>query len=321
MAGVGAVMLAAFGRSAPTIPDNIDPVVYHRLITAMRDGGGFYRSIDEQFRAHGMGPVDSVLAIRSPLGFWLLTLAGSDLAAWILLVVAATGAAVLMARVLHRPLYAALIVVFFVMVGQVAWTAPELWASILVVAAVALALDERWLSAVVLATVATSLRELAVLVLVGLVLSRLRHGRAIAAPIAGLALATVFYLVHWDQVRPFLVRAGDGRQANLLGTGSLPGGALAMMSTWIPAGVIVGPLLFLAALAWAHRREKLLLLVPVLGLVSTGVLVDRPEWATFVVPFTLTLGLDEVDLRIGRRLSSRSPASSSKRPIGPVSAG
>ena len=298
--GIGVLTMGVLGRSAPDIPDNIDPAVYRRLIEAMRAGGGFYVSIDETFRAHGMGPVDSVLAVRSPLGFQLLALVDRDVIAWLLLLVATTAAAFLLARVLHRPVVAVVVIVFFALVGQVAWTAPELWASVLVVAAVALALDDRWLPAVAVATVATSVRELAVLVLVGLVVSAWRRGRSSTVPLSGLLAAAVYYLVHWSRVMPYLAPAGAGRQADLFGTGSFPGGVVAMTGTWIPGGLAIGPVLFILALAWAGRRGHLPLIAPVLGLVLTGAVVDRPEWATFVVPITLALGLDEILWRIAR---------------------
>lgn len=315
VAGVGALLTAVLGRTVPAIPDNIDPVVYHRIIGVMRRGTGFYPAIDEVFRAHGMGPVDSFLAVRSPLGFQFLTLLGDDRVAWLAFLAAVTVAAVLLARVLDNPIAAVFVIVFFSVVGQAAWTAPELWASVLVVAAVALALDERWIPAVATATVATSVRELAVLVLVGIALARWRSGRTVA-PMFGFAAAAVFYLIHWNRVAPYLVPPGQGRQATLLGTGSFPTGVLTMMGTWLPAGGVVGPVLFVAALAWAHRRGRLALIGPVLALVLTGLLVNRPEWATFVVPLTLALGLDELGHHIARwrwpalhwRGANRSPA-------------
>ncbi len=297
---VGATMMIALGRSVPTIPDNIDPVVYQRIIQAMRRGEGFYPAIDDVFRAHGMGPVDSVLAVRSPLGFEFLAVLGSDAVAWLAFLGAVTLAALLVARTLDSPVVAVVVVVFFVLVGRVAWSAPELWASVLVVAAVGLALDDRWIPAVAVATLATTIRELAVLVLVGIVLSQMRSWRSMVAPIAGLGVAGLFYLSHWDRVTPYLVPTGQGRQATLLGTGSFPTGVVAMMSAWLPAGTVLGPILFVAALVWAQRRGRLALIVPVLGLVATGVVVDRPEWATFVVPLILALGLDELGSHLGR---------------------
>ena len=305
VAAVGIVMMLALGRSVPAIPGTIDPAVYHRILVSMRDGRRFYDAIDETFRAFGMGPVDSVLAIRSPIGFWLLAAVGSDLIAWILLLGGATIAGALMSRVLGQPIHAVWVIVFFAMVGQVAWTAPELWASILVVVALALALDNRWLPAIAAATVAGSIRELAVLVLVGIIWSRRRSRCELVAAVVGLVAVAGIYLVHWTAVTPYLAAAGDGRQAELLGTGSFPGGILAMMSTWVPGGSVVGPVLFVASLVWAHRRGQLSLVAPVLGLVATGAVVDRPEWATFVVPLTLALGLDEIGRRLGSHITRR----------------
>mgnify|MGYP006924546466 CR=1 FL=1 len=293
-------MMLVLGRSAPEIPGNIDPFVYHRVVQSMSGGLEFYPSLDEVFRAYGMGPVDSVLAVRSPLGFWFLALIGNDNVTWLLMLAAATVAALLLARTLHNPVLAITVILFFESVGQVAWTAPELWASILVVAAVGLALDEQWIPAAVTATIATSVRELAVLVLVGIAVSQRRSGRSVVAPVVGLGVVTAFYLAHWTRASSYLVPVGEGRQADLFGTGSFPSGVLAMMSTWLPGGVVVGVILFAATLAWAHRRDRLALLAPVLALVLAGVLVDRPEWATFVIPLTLALGLDELVDRIGR---------------------
>lgn len=301
---VGLIVLVALGRSAPAIPGNIDPAVYQDIVNELRSGQEFHQTVDSVFRRYGMGPVDSVLAIRSPIGFWWLALVGNDTIVWIIFLLVVTAAALVLGSGLDRPVYAIGVIWYFAVVGMAAWTAPELWAAVLVVMAVGLALRDRWVEATIAAAVATSLRELAVLVLIGLFLSRLRYRSGWSVPIVGAALCAGLYLWHWSRTAPFLVADGSGRQAELLGTGQGPGGVLEMMSTWLPGGIIIGPILFLAAVSWAHRHDAVPLVVPAVGLVLAGLIVDRPEWAIFVVPLTLPLGADEIEHRIRRRLRS-----------------
>lgn len=295
VAAVGLIVIIAVGRSAPTIPENIDPVVYLDVIHELRTGQEFHQTIDSVFRSYEMGPVDSVLAVRSPVGFWWLAGLGSDAIAWLTFLVAATIAALTIGSSLHRPAYAIGVIWYFAMVGTAAWTAPELWASVLVVIAVGLALRDRWIEATIVATVATSIRELALLVLVGLVLSRIRNRSGWSIPVLGIGVCAGLYLWHWNRTLPFLAADGAGKQARLFGTGDIPGSVLDMMSTWLPAGIVLGPVLFVATIAWAHRHGSLLVVAPVLALVMTGLIVHRPEWAIFVVPLTVSLGADELD--------------------------
>ncbi len=304
----GLIVIAVFGRSAPIIPANIDPVVYLDVVDELRSGQPFHRAIDSVFRGYGMGPVDSVLAVRSPVAFWWLASAGGNNIAWLAFLLAATAAAVILGSALERPIYAAAGIGYFAMVGMAAWTAPALWASVLVVMAVGLALRDRWIEAALMATVATSIRELAVLVLLAVLLNRLHNRSGWWAPTAGIGACGAFYLWHWNQTMPFLVDDGAGRQAQLFGTGRVPGSVIDMMSTWLPAGVVVGPILFVATVAWARRNDGLLVVAPVIGLVATGLVVHRPEWAIFVVPLTLPLGGDEIDRRIRRRRRASQPS-------------
>lgn len=294
---LGLVVVAVLGRSAPTIPSDIDAAAYLDTIEAVRSGLAYHPAVDGVFRGHGLGPVDSVLAIRSPIGFWLLAALG-DTMAWIGFLVLVTAAALSIGAGLERPAYAMGVVAFFVTVGSVAWTAPELWAAVLVVAAIGLALQDHLVAAAMVATVATGLRELAVLALVGLLLHGLRSRTKWWPPVVGIATATGWYLWHWNRTLPYLVPDGAGHQAQLLGTSRGPQSVLAMTGTWLPLGLVTGPLLLVAALAWAHRRRRLALIAPVLALVVTGALVHRPEWAMFVVPVTLAVGTDELHRRV-----------------------
>ena len=294
---LGLVVLAALAPSTPTIPPDIDAAAYRDTIEAMRSGLAYPRAVDQVFRHHGLGPVDSVLAIRSPAGFWLLA-AVSDGTAWAGFLTLVAGTALVIGVALERPAYAMGVIAFFVTVGSVAWTAPELWAAVLVVAALGLALQDHLVAAALVATVATGLRELAVLALVGLLLHGLRCRTRWWPPVAGIVAATAWYLWHWDRTLPYLAADGAGHQAQLLGTSRGPESVLAMTGTWLPLGLVTGPLLLVAAVAWARRRRRLTLLAPVLALVTAGALVHRPEWSMFVVPLILAIGSDELHHRM-----------------------
>src|SRR5205085_1844133 len=69
--------------------------------------------------------------------------------------------------------------------------------------------------------------------------------------------------------------------------------ALQMSGAWLPAGVVLGPVLLALTIRYLRVVGRLWLVLPLLALLLSGLLVHRVEWGMLVVPFTLALGVDE----------------------------
>src|SRR5262249_28783238 len=136
--------------------------------------------------------------------------------------------------------------------------------------------------AAALGLVAVLTRETTVLFLVGGLLAAHRQNDKRWPWVAALGVCAVSFAINAHLAGPFLVSHG-GTETPLLGTGRPPLSILRWMGYGLPAGVIVGPLL------WAVSVLALVGRVRALPAQSLGV-APRPGFDDLMLPF-LTLPL------------------------------
>ena len=291
---VAITAVLAVGSAVRTPRLKNDPLVYLGALHRMRGGQGYYRALDAAMREGRIGPVETVRAFRLPTAFLLWRWLPTDHLVWVgflVLVVAATAA---MAWTVREPLCALLFAGYLIVVGTDGYSAPELWAAPLIAIGFALAMRGRTLTAVAVLLVASSMRELAILALIGVVLDGWGRPAVRRAALGGCSLLAVGALLHARGVRPYLVPQGQGLEAHLLGSARLPQSLLRMSGAWLPAAMVLGPILVVLAVRWVRTHCRGRMVLPHLALLLTGLAVHRPEWGLLIVPFTLCWGVDEL---------------------------
>jgi hypothetical protein len=314
----------------------IDHHIGLRTVALMRHGLGYYDAMNRAMREVGHGPVDEVRAFRMPTVFLLWRWLPDDRAIWLLFVALVVLTATMTFRLTRFEFVApALALVLFatakLRTGS-GWldqfAIVELWVAPASVGALLAWKREKRALAAWLAFLAFAIRELAGgMLVVGLIVS-LRSRRARTHWIAACAAASFLYLVHGDLAGRYLVAHGKGVERPLVGTGG-PGAVVAMMGFALPLGVVVGPVLWSAAV-YRCCQVRSYLVLGLLAVPISGVLISRPYWGLVSLPAVVIFGTEGVaelatwlrpssDRSRGRRRAEPStrrpiPSSSSPRP-------
>jgi hypothetical protein len=298
VAGAAAIGLS-LARQVPRFgSDRPDPGVYLDAVHRMRDGSGYYDAMDAAMRAGGIGPVESVRAFRLPTWFHLAQLAPSDRVLWwAFLAIVVTGTVAILARLVLHPLSALAGGAVLALEGLDGYTFPDVWAVPWVAAAWWAAARRRWWAASACGAVATGLREVALLALLAVAVEAWRRARSLRPALVALSALAVLAVVHARGAAAHLVPAGEGREAQFLGSGHGPASVADLATAWVPGGWAVGLPLYGLALWHLHRIRLLPVAAPWLALPLVGLAAHRPEWGALVVPLAVTFGVDAlVDL-------------------------
>lgn len=289
----------------------VDQVINRETVDAMRAGSGYYPAMDKALRHHG-GAVSSVRAFRLPELFLVWRLLPGPRAVWLLFVGLVAVTALLLLDVTSCPLIVPFVAWYMLNaarphIGGV-WFDQDLIVELWVVPAAAVVLwgwrRARWVLAAAFAAIASLVRELAVgLVAGGLlaahVLHRPRRPWLVAAGVVAAGLAA-----HTAAASGHLV--AHGHEIALLGTGG-PDRVATMMGVGLPHPLVLGPLIWILAVArLATDRELRLLFAFSVTLPLVGFLVGRDYWGFIVTPFLILWAGEAVTTAIVR-VSSRTP--------------
>jgi hypothetical protein len=301
---------------------NIDHAMYLSAVHFMRHGSGYYAAMDRALR-HYIGPAATPRAYRPPFIFEFWKLLPNDRAIWILVVILIGFGSVALARLVHTRWVAPLIAVYFLYNAWNKFTLVEIWGCLIVVAAVVAWVRGHDALAVVVGTVAALVRETTVLFLVGGLLAAHRRKERRWPWLVGLALASTAFALESIWASPYLV--AHGTESPLLGTGRPPFSVARWMGFGLPAGPLLGPVLWVVAVLtllrvlprtsgpndqarrWVPLEGFDDLLLPYLALPIFGFLVTRDYWGVLLVPFTLAISAGTVDNELRRMLRRRHP--------------
>lgn len=287
---LGAVVLSLVfaGWGAATAPErqtlrHLDHEAYELTLDAMRDGAAYYPAYRDAYGQLGVD-LGRARAFRQPALFLLerLVPAGALLATFFVLPVLATS--LLGAHLSAVPPVGALAGVWVaragVLFGVDAWLLAELWAVPLVAGSCLAWLRGRAGAAAALACAAVLVREVAVLLLLGLLADAIWRRRAIRPYVVALVVSLAAYAAHVAVAGRYVVEPGN--DADLLGTGDA--GAVADMTGFLVfQEPVLGLLAWFAGLA-AVVAFRLWPLLPLALLPLAGVVVDRPYWGWLFMP-------------------------------------
>ena len=301
-----AVLCVAYGWFAPSEPprEMIDHHLFRLTTEAMRNGDGYYAAmegaIDQVYGPERAAVTENVRAFRMPTTFYLFSLFPSDQWVWYLFAVVAGLSGIDASFVVRRPVLGILVTAYLLTLGMLndsqGWVAQfmatELWAVVPLMGAVALSMRQRWWPAALMALTAMLVRETAGLMLI------VGAGLAVVDRVPRKPWLTAFglggaaYVLHAVGALPF-IESGAG--VGLLQQSSSVGSVIEMMGFGLPAGLVVGPVLWLLA-SWhvVATHERWELTIAPLALVVTGLLVETVYWGILVVPFTLVWGIERV---------------------------
>lgn len=305
---IAAIVFVCFGfivvapRAAPV--EMIDHTLFTETVDRMRSGAGYYEAMDgalaELYGPERAAVTETVIGFRMPTTFLVWRLLPNDYAIWLLYVFLAGGAGLVTLRIAHFPPTAMLVVIYLLSIAMLrtngVWTsqftATELWAVPVMLCAVVAVTKERWWLAAALGLLAFAVRETAApLLLIGAGLAL--FGRLPRRPwLTALGGAIGLYALHAILATPFI----DPSVATpLQSRADVPLSFLRILEFGLPAGYIVGPGLWIAALWRVHSFDRhRLLLSAYLWLPLIGLLVERRYWGVMVVPFMLVWGIDQV---------------------------
>lgn len=281
--------------------EHIDHAAFLRTVEYQQDGQGYYEAMRQAFL-----DIDTTIGhargYRIPTAFLVWRWIPLDMLYGAFLVGVVATSALLVARLARNPVSIVAVTAYLLVagrsidgyegVGVESWMLVELWLVPLAIGAVVAWRAERdWLSAG-LALAATLLRETAAVLLVGGALAAVIGRRTkvpwLVAPAVGAALYGLHFWVASGYADP------PGNFAPLFGTGDPPRTVWEMLRwTVFPTWPMVAALWAIGGLGIWRSRERWLLL-PLLAMPLNGILVDRPYWGIFLVPFLLTYGIDEV---------------------------
>jgi hypothetical protein len=285
------VVLAVLAVVGVRSGETLDEHVYRQTVVEMRGGAGYYEATVDALGAV-YGPPSQVRALRPPTLFvawrwvpgsetgirlaFVVFAALSGLLAWLLTRRWWTGPAVfvwmvaaagLLPGMVAQEHLAELWVVPFVLGAWWAWRS-----------------DRDWL-AVGPVIVACACREFGVLLLIGGVLAAAVERRSVRPWIAGWFAVGLLAAAHVHEAA--LVLTAGGRESPLIGYGYGLAERIGRMAGFgLPARLVVGPVMFAAAL-WGLWRRRDLLVAPLALLPLTAVIADRPYWGALVVPVYL----------------------------------
>jgi hypothetical protein len=301
----------------------VDHAVYLRTVSAMRGGAAYYPAMDGALR-DVIGPAGTVRAFRLPTVFWAWAQLPGRTWIWVGFVAVCALTGLLAVRLGRHALAGPLVTVALLAAGfglplpgrggrVDQWTLVEIWVAPLVVGTALAWSRRRDGLAALLAAAAFCVRETTGLLLVGGLLAAWRTGRRRTPWIVGLLAAGAVTLLHAHAAGPFLAGPGSGAETPLLGTGR-PWFVPTMTGAGLPLGVVLGPVLWVAAVAHARHGPghedravgALHLWLPLLGLV-----LRRDYWGLLVLPLVLVWGVDEIAARVE---AWRAPRRTSRRP-------
>lgn len=290
----------------PSQPDAemIDHALFRVTVESMRDGSGYYASMDGAFDAiyeeDRAGLIENVRAYRMPTTFWVFALLPSDRWVWALFVLTAGISGVAATYIVKRPVLGLLVTIYLLTLGMfnnggewvAQYMATELWAVVPLIGSVAMALRQRWWPAALLALAAMLVRETAGLLLIVAALLSIA-GRLPRRPwLAAFGAGGLAYVAHALAVRERIdLTVGYG----ILDEPSSWTAVLDMAGFGLPWGVVVGPLLLVLAV-WHVRKEHsewVLAAAPLL-LPIAGLVIDRQYWGILVVPFAFLWGVERL---------------------------
>lgn len=274
----------------------IDHHIDLRTVALMRQGRGYYSAMNRAMLEVGHGPVDEVRAFRMPTVFVLWRWLPGNHAIWLLFVVAVVATGFMTLGVARFALVApALALLLFATATKRAgpgwidqFAVVELWTCPLNIGALLAWKKGRpgWAAGLAFASVAV--RELSAGLLVGGLVASARTGRARLQWIAACGFSALLYVVHTGDTHPFLVAPGTGVELPLLHTGGA-GALIAMMGFALPLGIVLGPVLWTAAVVQCCRTRNELAL-GMLAVPLTGFLIARPYWGLVSLPAVLVFG-------------------------------
>ncbi len=314
MTAISIILICAFYLwLAPVKADAemIDHGLFRITVQSMREGGDYYASYDAAldivYGPTRAGVTETIRGFRLPTTFFAWHLLPNDQYVWWLFVGLAGLAGIAASRFLTRPVLGVLVVVYLLSIGMLVeggrWTAQfmttELWAVPPLFGAVLMARRERWWLAAGLALVAVLIRELAApFLLVGVGLALL--GRVPKAPwFTAFGLAALAYAGHVALVIPHI--DPNAVQNPIIDNVDLPRTIVEMMGFGLPAGAVIGSVLWIFAV-WHTIGHRWFLEASLLALPLVGVIIDRPYWGILVVPFAIVWGLEGIlDLIASRR--------------------
>jgi hypothetical protein len=279
----------------------IDHGLFRITVQSMRDGSDYYSAYDEAldivYGPTRAGVTETIRGFRLPTTFFAWHLLPNDQYVWWLFVGISGLAGIAASKFLTRPVLGVLVVVYLLSIGMLIeggrWTAQfmttELWAVPPLFGAVLMARRERWWLAAGLALLATLIRELAApFLLVGTGLALL--GRVPRAPwFTAFGIAALAYAGHVALVIPHI--DPNVVQNPIIDDVALPWTIIEMMGFALPAGVVIGPVLWGFAV-WHVISQRWILDASLLALPLVGVIIDRPYWGILVVPFAIVWGLE-----------------------------
>jgi hypothetical protein len=309
-----AIVCAVYAWYVPATPnaEMIDHRLYRLTVEAMRDGAGYYESMDQAFDVvYGSDRgalIENVRAYRMPTSFYLFSLLPSEATVWYLFVVLAGVSGVVASYLVKRPPLGIAVTAYLLSLGMLqfegGWSAQfmttELWAVLPILGAVLMVQNGRWWPAAILALTAMLIRETAATVLiVGVVMAGL--GRVPRKPwLSAFALGAAGYVLHaraaLDHIEPGV---GGGLLAEVVSVLSVP----QMMGFGLPGMLVTGPVLWAFAVRYAvvEHRHWPITAAP-LALPIAGLIIDREYWGILVVPFVVLWGVEGViDLVAQRR--------------------
>jgi hypothetical protein len=282
-------LLYAVAGPGPVDSQAADEVIGRTAVEHMRTGESYYEAMDQALRATN-GPPKSWRAFREPMIFELWSLLSNERAVWLAFVVLAGLAGLAVAATSDAPLVAPLIPFYLLKSARLDQQfLVEMWAGPALVIAIASWRRGWYRTAAVITTATVLIRELAVVLLVGGLLSRRRD----RTPwLVGLVVAVVCVGAHFAFAGRYA--SSSGSEAPLLGTGGLER-ALDMAGVGFSDRAIAG--LVLWPVAWLRirtDRELALFAGPLLAVPVLGLFVGRDYWGFVVVPTILLFALEGI---------------------------
>jgi len=314
VATISIVLVCAFYvwlAPAEADAEMIDHGLFRITVQSMREGADYYSSYDAALNiVYGptrAGVTETIRGFRWPTTFLVWQLLPNDQYVWWLFVGLSGLAGIAASRLLTRPALGVLVTVYLLSIGMLMeggrWTAQfmttELWAVPPLFGSLLMARRQRWWLAAGLALLAVLIRELvAPFLVVGVGLALL--GRAPRAPwFTAFGLAAAAYALHVALALPYI--DPNVVQNPIVDDVDLPWTIIEMMGFALPAGVVIGPVLWALAV-WHTVGQRWWLEASLLALPLVGVIIDRPYWGILVVPFAAVWGLERIfDVIASRR--------------------
>jgi hypothetical protein len=248
----------------------------------------------------GIGPVQSPRGFRSPWLFEFWGLLGGERLMWTAFLVGVAVAVIAARALVRHPAALIGLAVVMVGIGAGAYASVEIWAVPWVLAALAASVTRRDRGGGLAATVAILARELSLPVAVAGLFGSLRRGGRLWPWLAALGIAMGSFAIHAVWAAPYL--ATPGRDAPLLGSADA-WSWFRLVGFGLPFGVVLGPLVTIAAAWQVTRRRWWWELGPTLAFGLVGFVVERPYWGAMVVPIQVLLAGDLIADLIARRRS------------------